>query len=143
MVPAVPTFVATVEFRGRRDVTHAMARQDAQALLDFLAERGMLADAAPPIAARSCEPAPLAGMEIIKAPEAGVLTFVRELGERLCAGDAVAEVIDRTTGRVTVLRSTVAGVLFARDDARYAYHGMNVAFVAGAEPIRSGALLTA
>ncbi len=135
----------TVELRGQMDVSHALARRDAQALFDFLVYRGIVASDASrplPLPALRCEPAPLAASEDLIAPHAGVIAFVKALGERIEAGDVVAEVIDPLAGVVTPIRARYAGTLYTRALRRYASPGMTVARVAGKTPFRSGNLLS-
>jgi predicted deacylase len=136
---------ATIELRGEMDVGHDLARQDAQAILRFLALRGAIDDAALaafPVPAPLCTPTPLEGVEPILAPHAGVLVYRREMGERVGAGDVLAELIDPVGGGCTELRATVSGVFFAGSAHRHVLRGMNVGKVAGATAYRAGKLLS-
>ncbi|MNN90209.1 hypothetical protein D3C81_2081230 [compost metagenome] len=81
-------------------------------------------------------------MEPILAPHHGVLVYLREMGDVLAAGDAVADLIDPVSGETTTLRCTVAGVFFARSAHRHVLRGMNVGKVAGAVAYRGGSLLS-
>ncbi|WP_300751166.1 succinylglutamate desuccinylase/aspartoacylase family protein [Janthinobacterium sp.] len=134
----------TVELRGEVEVSYALAERDAQALLRFLAIEGVLEldGANEALPAPLCEPTPLAGVEPILAPHAGVLVYLREMGEVLAAGDALADLIDPVSGATTTLRCTVAGVFFARSAHRHVLRGMNVGKVAGAIAYRGGSLLS-
>lgn len=139
----------TVELRGEAEVSHALARQDAQAVLDFLAHAGVLGTASgalPALPALPCEPTPLAGSQTLRSPLPGLLVFLVAPGERVAVGDVVAEVIDPTaTGaaRVHAVRAEVGGVLYARVRERYVHAGGEVGKIAGATPFRSGDLLGA
>ena len=134
----------TVELRGEVEVSYALAERDAQALLRFLAIEGVLAldGANEALPAPLCVPTPLAGVEPILAPHAGVLVYLREMGDVLAAGDALADLIDPVSGVTTTLRCTVAGVFFARSAHRHVLRGMNVGKVAGAIAYRGGSLLS-
>ena len=135
----------TVELRGQMDVSHELALRDAQALFAFLVHRGIVAADArhpPSLPALRCEPTPLAASEDLIAPHSGVVAFVKALGDRIEAGDVVAEVIDPLAGVVTPIRASYAGTLYARALRRYASPGMTVARVAGKTPFRSGNLLS-
>ena len=134
----------TVELRGEVEVNYALAERDAGAILRFLAIEGVLdmPGAADDLPAPQCVPTPLAGVEPILAPHAGVLVYLREMGEVLAAGDAVADIIDPVSGATTTLRCTVAGVFFARSAHRHVLRGMNVGKVAGAIAYRGGSLLS-
>ena len=83
-----------------------------------------------------------AGVEPILAPHHGVLVYLREMGDVLAAGDAIADLIDPVSGETTTLRCTVAGVFFARSAHRHVLRGMNVGKVAGAIAFRGGSLLS-
>jgi predicted deacylase len=142
----------TIELRGEQEVSYALARRDADGLLRFLAHSGVLlgadaaaanaANAADPLPAPLCAATPLEGVAPVYAPHAGILVYTREMGERLAAGDALADLIDPVSGETTVLRSPVAGVFFARSAHRHVLRGMNVGKVAGATAFRAGLLLS-
>ena len=132
----------TVELRGEMDVSYDYARKDAHALLQFLAHSGVVDLPLEPLPAPLCEATPLEGVEPIVAPHAGVLVFLRNLGERIDAGDAIADLIDPVSGKVTTLRTTVAGVFFARTAHRHLLRGMAVGKIAGAKAFRAGKLLS-
>jgi len=137
----------TVELRGEMEVSYDLAQKDAAGLLQFLTLSGvLLADdggaAAAVLPAPLCEATPLEGVEPVYAPHAGILVYTRELGERVAAGDALADLIDPVGGETTVLRATVDGVFFARSAHRHVIRGMNVGKVAGAKAYRAGDLLS-
>ena len=138
-----PACVATtVELRGEMDVDYGLARQDAQAILRFLAHEGVI-DADPGVfPAAACSPTPLEAVEPVAAPHAGVLVFRKQLGEQVAAGDTLADLVDPVSGAATELRATVAGVFFARTAHRYVLRGMAVGKVAGTVAFRAGKLLS-
>jgi predicted deacylase len=133
----------TVELRGATDVTHELAARDAGNILDFLRWRGLIAGDRPALPEPVGDARPLAGSMPIKAPVPGVLTFLKDVGAEVRAGEVLAHVIDPITGQVTELKSPVDGLLFARDFLRFANAGMRVAKVAGFEALRTGKLLGA
>ena len=132
----------TVELRGEMDVSYELARKDARGLLQFLAHSGVIDQAAQPLPAPLCQPTPLEGVEPILAPHAGVLVFLKHLGERVEAGEAIADLIDPVSGKVSTLRPTVPGVFFARTAHRHLLRGMSVGKIAGAIAFRAGKLLS-
>lgn len=132
----------TVELRGQRDVSHTYAQADAQAILDYLVHLGVIAGQSPKLPPLPCSPTPLAGSENIKAPHAGIVVFHREPGERVQAGDVICDLVDPLSGRSTTMTCSVSGVLYSRALQRYATRGMDLADVAGSEPIRTGWLLS-
>jgi predicted deacylase len=143
--PATPIPMAcigvTVELRGEMDVRYDLAEKDAHGLLQYLAYQGVLDIEREPLPALIAEPTPLEGVEPIAAPHSGVLVFLKRLGERVQAGDAVADIVNPVSGKVTTLRCTQAGVLFASTAHRHLLRGMHVCKVAGAAAFRTGSLL--
>jgi predicted deacylase len=133
----------TVELRGQRDVGHALAAQDAQALMNHLRHIGVVSGAAPEPPPLLHPATPLAGTEVLRAPCAGVLAFNRAPGDRVQAGELVCEIVDPMQGKVTPVHASVSGVLYARSAQRYATLGMDLADIAGAVPLRTGWLLSA
>ena len=134
----------TIELRGENDVRYDLAEQDARAILQYLAREGVLAlDGHDPLPAPLCEPTPLAGVESLSAPHSGVLVFRKKLGERVGAGDAVADIVNPVSGQITTLHAERTGVLFASTAHRHLLRGMHVCKIAGAEAHRTGDLLTA
>jgi predicted deacylase len=89
-----------------------------------------------------CAPTPLSGSEPITAPHAGVVVFHRNPGERVVAGDVIADVIDALTGSVTQLRCKSDGLLYARCGSRWAVPGKRLAKIAGTSLARTGKLLS-
>ncbi len=132
----------TVELRGEMDVDYKYARQDARGLLNYLAHEGVLDMPYDPLPEALCDATPLEGVEPLAAPHAGVLVFLRQLGERVQAGDAVADLIDPVSGATTTLRCKVPGVFFARTAHRHLLRGMAVGKIAGPLAFRAGQLLS-
>lgn len=83
----------TVELRGTRDVYPEMAKKDTEGLWRFLAMRGVVSD--PAVSANNFTgPAvPLDNIEMIRAPQAGVVLFHRNIGEQVAEGDLLATLI--------------------------------------------------
>jgi len=133
---------ATVELRGETAVDYISAERDALAIVRFLALRGLVDLPDPIPAAAACAPSPLEGCARLHAPHAGVLVYLRELGEPVRVGDAVADLIDPVSGHTTPIRSEAAGIFFGRLSHRYVSRGMSVGKVAGQIPFRSGKLLS-
>ncbi len=142
-VPIPPACVSTtVELRGEMEVDYALAEKDADALLRFLAINGVIDRDAGTLPEALCAATPLEGVEPLLAPHPGVLVYTRQLGDKVKAGDGLADVIDPVTGETTTVRCTVDGVFFARSAHRHVLRGMNIGKVAGASAYRSGDLLS-
>jgi uncharacterized protein len=135
-------FAATVELRGEADTVHELAREDADALVDFLRLQGVLAGAPRAVRAPRCAATPLAGSEPITAPGAGVVVFHQKPGARVEVGELIAELIDAETGQALPLRAQSAGVLYARSATRWAWPGKRLAKIAGTSLARKGKLLS-
>lgn len=134
-------FSSTVELRGEANASHALARQDAQALIAFLQSQGLIQGTAPDTAAL-CEPTPLSGSEPITATVAGVIVFHRQCGDSVQAGDAIADIIDPDSGDATTIRCASGGILYARCSTRWAHAGKRLAKIAGTSLARTGKLLS-
>ncbi|OIV46505.1 succinylglutamate desuccinylase [Sodalis sp. TME1] len=131
----------TLELRGVRDVDAATAQTDALAIIQFLTHVGDIAGQTAPPPALAYPATPLAGCEYLSTPMAGVILHQRQLGEWVQRGEVIAEILDPLSDRLMSLTAGIDGVLYARHWLRFATHGMLVARIAGAKPIRSGDLL--
>lgn len=131
----------TIELRGQGDVEDGLAARDAAALFRFLQRRGVLAGDPGLLSAPPNDATPLAGIERLDAPHAGICVYKAELGDRVQPGELVAELVVPGRGR-TPIRSSIAGVLFTRVHARFLRPGQNLAKIAGTEPRRTGNLLS-
>jgi len=141
---AIPAacFGATVELRGEQDTDMELARQDATAILKFLARRGMLALNDQNLPAAQCQVTPLSASEPLLAPHAGVIVYHCAPGDVVDAGTRVADVFDPATGRATPVRCQSDGVFYARSSHRWATPGKRLGKVAGRTLQRSGKLLS-
>jgi predicted deacylase len=142
-LPIPPACAATtVELRGEADVSYELAERDAAGLLQYLAHEGVIDLPLASLPAALCEPTPLEGVEPIDAPHAGVVVFLKNPGDKVVAGEAVADLVDPVSGEATPLRCAVAGVFFARTVHRHVLRGMTVGKVAGPVAFRTGSLLS-
>jgi len=141
--PIPPACAAiTVELRGEMDVRYDVAEQDAQALLHYLAREGLLDIPQAPLPAPLCAATPLEGVERLDAPQSGVLVFLKQLGEQVAAGEAVADIVNPVTGLTATVRASRDGLLFASTAHRHLLRGMHICKIAGTTPFRSGSLLS-
>jgi uncharacterized protein len=133
---------ATIELRGEADVSDAFAAKDAQAMIDFATLNGVIDGATPKIPKARCTATPLAGVLPIVTLNAGIIVFAKAPGEHVAIGEEVARIVDPLTRKSISLSSEIAGVMYARIGTRYAIAGQRIAKVAGANPVRSGKLLS-
>ncbi|MDD1015787.1 succinylglutamate desuccinylase/aspartoacylase family protein [Pseudomonas rubra] len=136
------SFSVTVELRGQGDVSHPLAEQDCTAILNYLTRYGAIEGEPVALPALHYPATPLAGVEPVATPMGGLLVFHVKPGQYLQAGELIAEVIDPLSDRVTPVRNTQAGLLYARSLRRMATAGMVIAHVAGNQAYRSGYLLS-
>ncbi|MFO1340941.1 MAG: succinylglutamate desuccinylase/aspartoacylase family protein [Burkholderiaceae bacterium] len=141
---AVGCHAATVELRGLADVDDIQAAADARHLAGWLAAigRSRQARAAPPAFAPG-DGVPLAGTDDIKAPFGGIVSFRRAIGERVKAGEVIADLVDPLTGERTEITTRNDGLFYAREHRRFLRRGTSIGQVSGATPIRDGYLLAA
>jgi predicted deacylase len=132
----------TIELRGQREVSYEYAEHDAQAIIEYLTARGVIAGTAAALPPLEFAATPLAGAEPIVAPISGVLVYRCEVGTWVDVGREIADIVDPLTDRVVTLKSGVAGVLYARHSTRFATAGLEFARIAGATAFRSGSLLS-
>lgn len=131
----------TLELRGVRDVSHAYAEKDAEAIVNALIHGGYINGSATALPTLRNPAVPLAACEYITAPHSGVILHRREIGEWIKLGEVVAEILDPLSDRLTPLVAKHAGRLYARHWARFATAGMLVTRLAGSDVIREGNLL--
>ncbi|HEV3423417.1 MAG TPA: succinylglutamate desuccinylase/aspartoacylase family protein [Paraburkholderia sp.] len=132
----------TIELRSQRDVTYEFAEHDAQAIVEYLTHRGVIDGTPATLPALEFAATPLAGTEPIVAPISGVLVYHTEPGTWVDVGHEIADIVDPLTERVVTLKSSVAGVMYARHVTRFATAGLEFARIAGAKAFRSGSLLS-
>ncbi|MEN9868957.1 MAG: hypothetical protein RL748_4547 [Pseudomonadota bacterium] len=139
---ALACFATTVELRGQTEVNDSLAAQDANAILQFLAEQGHLQLPPQPQPAALCVGTPLQGVEALHAPCAGIAVFHRAPGDQIEVGDLIVELVDPQNGERTQVRASVAGKMFARTNWRHVLRGWDLAKIAGPTAFRTGNLLS-
>ncbi|PKH23003.1 succinylglutamate desuccinylase/aspartoacylase family protein [Pseudomonas fluorescens] len=139
---AASGFAATVELRGVADVEDGLARQDCQALINYLTLRGAIDGQAPLPPPLLNPPTPLAGVEPVVSPVGGLIVFCAQVGDYLKAGQTLAHIVDPITDRVTPVACAREGLLYVRSVRRMASAGMTIAHVAGPAAYRQGYLLS-
>lgn len=134
---------ATVELRGERDVASDLAAQDADNLLRFLMRRGLVLGDPGPVPDLLAPATPLDGVDPVTAPCAGVVVYRMKPGDRVAAGDVVAEIIDpwsepRDEG-ATPVHAATSGTMFSRRSDRFARPGQILCRIAGEKPLSNRA----
>jgi uncharacterized protein len=130
---------ATIELRGVVDTEQALAATDAANLFAFLQRRGYLAGNPPPLPPLKAEATPLAGVDYIKSPAAGILSYVKSPGDWVETGETVALLLQPLQnpggGERLPIASVTSGIFFARAADRFARPGKIIAKVAGSTPL--------
>jgi predicted deacylase len=130
---------ATVELRGRADVSDELAGADAAALFRVLQRRRLVAGDPGPQPAPLAEATRLDALDTLKAPTAGVLSYKVALGDAVAEGEVVVELIDPAAddpaeGRAQIVSRT-DGIVLARRLHKYVLPGMTLAKVVGSRPL--------
>lgn len=87
--------VATVELRGRADVSEALGQADAAALLRFLVGRGVVDGRPEPSRPFTRLALSIRQVTMVLAPVAGPIWFHVAPGDRVAAGDRLATILER------------------------------------------------
>lgn len=135
---------ATVEFRGERDLSHGWARQDADALLQYLHRLGdvQLPEAevraeAPPLLRK---PYPLEGVVYVKASLPGIAVYHVQPGDWVEAGQHVVDVVDPIHQQVQQVFSPTSGVVFAVSGQRFVHAENKLMSISGPQAVGDGVL---
>ena len=137
------TVAVTVECRGQRDVSYAVAQQDADALVDYLVWRKAIRGEPKPLPELLAPATPLAGSEQFYAPVSGILVHRANIGDSIRAGDPLFDIIDPLTDETTTISSKTDGVFYMRRAIRFVTAGAPLGRVTGTKPLRTGVLLGA
>lgn len=121
-----PFAAATLELRGNRDVGHDLASHDAAAIIDHLAERGIVRSEVPPADLSRVEAIASDELTAATAPCPGVIVFRKWVGDEVAAGEAVAEIIDPVDGDPSVLAAPRNGIILSCTGTRFAVRGIAV-----------------
>jgi len=131
---------ATVELRGKADVSHVRSEQDAKNVFLFLQRRKLIKGAAPRLPPLPNEATPLRGVEHIKASVPGVVVFLKKPGDHIERGEVIAEIVNplevERRKRLTAVHSSIDGILFSINTDRYARPGRILAKIAGKKPLK-------
>lgn len=134
-------FSVTIELRGFADVNDQFAQQDAQNLLRFMANQGSINMSLPAPKTVDVFTTDLQAVDSIHAPQAGIICWKRTIGDRIEAGELIAEIVDLeadtpSQGRTSIYSNTT-GILFTTTIARLVTVGEHVAKIAGSEPLKT------
>lgn len=118
--------VTTVEFRGLSDVNIDTGKADAEGLYTFLVHRGVVIDQAVQLKIDFNGPVtPLENVEMIRAPQGGMVLFHVDIGAEVQEGAKLATIVTvpgDPTGDIT-LTAPQAGRILTRRSHRYTRRG--------------------
>jgi uncharacterized protein len=138
-----PFLSATVELRGQADVDPALARADARALYEVLADRNIVDD--PTIGPCPVWNGPAVRQDHVvnvSAPALGTLLFDCPLGARVAEGAVIARILAApgdAAGEVAV-RAPAAGLLLIRARDRLARPGETIATLVTDRPAKGAVI---
>lgn len=129
-----PCFAATVELRGQKDVNDALARRDTEGILAFLEAEGFITDsgAEPQPQTGSTRTIDVAQVNVMQAPANGLVTYHRELGSVVEAGEHLADIVvlDGYAPQRLPVTAPARGVLFSRTQDYLVYPGAILGMIA-------------
>lgn len=145
---AIPLGCATttLELRGRADITHKFAQQDAQGIVQTIAHWGdiQLTEAQKmPQPELINPPNPLSGKAYVYAPESGVVVYHVKAGETVQKGQALADIVNPIAGTLLTVNSPIDGFIYARNNTQFTQQGENLVSVSGTVDLGKGAGLSA
>lgn len=127
-------FAASIELRGQADVSDELAQQDAEGILRFLAEEGLIRYSAPAPSGVEVLAFPLEGASHVQATASGVLVWKKNLGESVSRNELIAQIVpvDAPLGSPRVpVYSDVDGVILVQPLFKLVRTGQRVALLAG------------
>ena len=131
----------TLEYRGQSDTFDNLNRQDAQNLYAYFQEQGLISGKVAGDKNAAEAPTDLRATEYLRAPQAGLLAYCVELGDRVEKGDRIADLI-RLDGegafveRIPLLAGT-SGQVISRKINKYVWANANISKIVGTEILES------
>jgi len=144
----LPIVSCTLEYRGRFDSFDELNRKDAQNLYGYFQEQGLIDGKPVGQKIKAAAATDLRATEFIRAPQAGLLAYCVELGDRVDKGDRIADLIQLDGEGAFVTRTPLlagtSGQVISRKITKYVWANANVAKIVGSEILesRTGNLLS-
>lgn len=141
-----PSFVSTIELRGVSDVSSKIAKNDANSLITFLCKQGFVGQRQGHLMTTSKavllagKATPIGHVELIIAPEGGIVDYHASPGDPVSKGDNLVTLITRpglSNGEIH-LEAPQDGIVLSRYNDRYAQRGDTLLKVLGEEPSTFG-----
>lgn len=137
------TIGATIEFRGKCDVSDEMANLDAENLFQYFIYSDFIKGNKlnPPALIRDATN--LDATQFIKITQTGILIYKKTPGDWIKKGESIADILNPLTGERSPVISEVDGQLLTRTMQRWCYNGMYIGKIVGEKSYRTGPLLSA
>ena len=135
----------TVELRGDRNVSDALAAQDADGLIAFLTGRGFINAPPRPAPTTLPEATLLEAVDSLSASHPGVLVWSAMLGDEVKKDQVIGHLVDPETGTRHPVIARTDGLFFAARGHRWVRPGQWIAKIAGRQKLdwrKAGALLS-
>ncbi|WP_224703351.1 succinylglutamate desuccinylase/aspartoacylase family protein [Devosia aquimaris] len=138
---------ATLEYRGRADSFDDLGQADAAGLFGFLASRGLIAADPGPRPQPAPQPTPFEATEVLRVDAPGLLAYRVALGDRVTAGQPVADLIAMDGPEAFLQRTPILagtdGFVLSRVMGKYVRRGDSIAKIVGTAvlPTRAGGYL--
>ena len=139
-----PCFAATLELRGKSDVSPELAEQDCLGILDFLTHEKLIDRVQAPQKPFELRQLGVDQVKMVKALMSGIVTYRSKLGDTLKAGAPFADVVllDSPTAQSIPIMAPCNGVLFSITGHHFITKGDTIAMLATDEQqIKAGTQL--
>lgn len=128
-----PCFAATLELRGQADVNPTLADQDVNGILNFFQQKGLIEDfSANPSKEQPLKTIGVDQVKLVTASAPGIVTYNCSLGERVEAGDIIAQIVllDQETPTRLNIAAPCNGMVFSQTQHFYVSPGQTIAMLA-------------
>ncbi|WP_169579600.1 succinylglutamate desuccinylase/aspartoacylase family protein [Saccharospirillum impatiens] len=131
---AEPCFAATVELRGQKDVSDALARRDAEGLLAFLERQGFVSNSGAAAQPQQGETLSINvdKVKVVPSPANGLVVYHRSLGDWVDEGELLAEIVllDSSRPARIPVPAPATGRLFSQTNTFLTSPGASIGMIA-------------
>jgi predicted deacylase len=127
-----PCFAATLELRGKNDVSPELAEKDCLGILDFLAHENLIHRIPTPQKPVQLRQLGVDQVRMVKASISGIVTYRSKLGDTLKAGEPFADIVllDSPIAKSIPILSPCDGYLFSATGHYFTTKGDTIAMLA-------------
>ena len=133
----LPVLTCTLEYRGQLDTFDHFNRADAENLYGYFHEQGLIEGNSMGQKTQAPAPTDLRATEHLRAPQAGLLVYCVELGDRVEKGDKVADLLQLDGDGAFVeripVRAGTSGLILSRMMTKYVWRNANISKIVGTE----------